>query len=112
MLRKRDLFQPARLRYLGELYRLTTLQIPSSAYLGAALASVALSVDFKIAKKDHMALFIGQWAAPFLILGTYNNFVKAAWIGRQHSDYCTFHCRVGVKTVGANVMGTDSSLRI
>jgi hypothetical protein len=51
-------------------------QIPSSAYLGAALASMAVSVGFKIAKKDHMALFVGQWAAPFLILGIYNKLVK------------------------------------
>ena len=54
----------------------TTSQIPSSAYLGAALASMAVSVGFKLAKKDHMALFVGQWAAPFLILGIYNKLVK------------------------------------
>jgi hypothetical protein len=53
-----------------------TSQIPSSAYLGAAVASMAVSVGFKIAKKDHMALFVGQWAAPFLILGIYNKLVK------------------------------------
>jgi hypothetical protein len=53
-----------------------TSQIPSSAYLGAALASMAVSVGFKIAKKDYMALFVGQWAAPFLILGIYNKLVK------------------------------------
>lgn len=53
-----------------------TSQIRSSAYLGAALASMAVSVGFKIAKRDHMALFVGQWAAPFLILGIYNKLVK------------------------------------
>jgi hypothetical protein len=53
-----------------------TSQVPSSAYLGAALASMAVSVGFKIAKRDHMALFVGQWAAPFLILGIYNKLVK------------------------------------
>jgi hypothetical protein len=37
---------------------------------------MAVSVGFKIAKKDHMALFVGQWAAPFLILGIYNKLVK------------------------------------
>jgi hypothetical protein len=36
-----------------------TSQIPSSAYLGAALSSMAISVGFKIAKKDHMALSLG-----------------------------------------------------
>lgn len=53
-----------------------TSQVPSSAYLGAALASMAVSVGFKAAGKEHMALFVGQWAAPFLILGLYNKLVK------------------------------------
>jgi hypothetical protein len=54
----------------------TTAQIPSSIYLAAALASMAVSVSYKIAKKSDMALFIGQWAAPFLILSIYNKLVK------------------------------------
>ncbi len=53
-----------------------TAQIPSSVYLGAALGSMAVSVGFKIAKRTDMALFIGQWAAPFLLLGVYNKLVK------------------------------------
>lgn len=53
-----------------------TAQIPSSVYLAAALASMAVSLGLKAAKKDHGALFIGQWAAPFLILGIYNKLVK------------------------------------
>jgi hypothetical protein len=53
-----------------------TSQIPSSVYLGAALASMAVSVGYKVAKNTDMALFIGQWAAPFLILGLYNKMVK------------------------------------
>jgi hypothetical protein len=53
-----------------------TSQIPSSVYLGAALASMAVSVAFKAQKKTDMALFIGQWAAPFLILGIYNKLIK------------------------------------
>ena len=53
-----------------------TSHVPSSVYLGAALASMAVSVAFKVQKKTDMALFIGQWAAPFLILGLYNKMVK------------------------------------
>ncbi len=53
-----------------------TAQVPSSVYLGAALASMAVSVGFKAARKTDMALFIGQWAAPFLLLGLYNKLVK------------------------------------
>ncbi len=53
-----------------------TSKIPSGFYLAAAIASIVASVSFKIAKKDHGALFVGQWVAPFLILGIYNKQVK------------------------------------
>lgn len=53
-----------------------TAQIPSSAYLGLSLASMAISLGLQAAKKQHEALFIGQWAAPFLLLGIYNKLVK------------------------------------
>jgi hypothetical protein len=53
-----------------------TAQIPSSVYLAAALGSMAISVAFKIQRKADTALFVGQWAAPFLILGLYNKMVK------------------------------------
>lgn len=53
-----------------------TSKVPSGYFLSAAIASIAASVAFKIAKKDHAALFVGQWVAPFLILGIYNKQVK------------------------------------
>lgn len=53
-----------------------TSQVPSSAYLGLALASMGVSVGLQAAGKKHAALFVGQWAAPFLILGLYNKLVK------------------------------------
>lgn len=49
---------------------------PSSIFMGAALASMAGSMALMWQKKTHQALFIGQWAAPFLILGLYNKMVK------------------------------------
>ena len=60
-------------------------RLPSSFYLGAALASMAASLAFKAAGKEHLALFVGQWAAPFLIIGTYNKMVK------QHGSDQTRH---------------------
>jgi hypothetical protein len=53
-----------------------TSKVPSSVYLALALASMAVSVGFQVSKKQHTSLFIGQWAAPFLILGIYNKLVK------------------------------------
>jgi hypothetical protein len=37
---------------------------------------MAVSISFKLAKRTDIALFVGQWAAPFLILGIYNKLVK------------------------------------
>ena len=53
-----------------------TSKVPSTVFLGAALASILGSVAFKIAKKEFEAIFVGQWVAPFLILGLYNKMVK------------------------------------
>ena len=53
-----------------------TSQIPSSAFLGAALGSMAVSAVLKSSGRDKEALFVGQWAAPFLLLGIYNKLVK------------------------------------
>ena len=53
-----------------------TAKVPSSVYLAGALASMVVSLSLKAAKKEHEALFVGQWAAPFLLLGIYNKLVK------------------------------------
>jgi hypothetical protein len=53
-----------------------TSKAPSSLYLGLAIASIAASITFKIAKKENEALYVGQWVAPFLLFGIYNKMVK------------------------------------
>jgi hypothetical protein len=53
-----------------------TSKIPSAGYLGAALGSMAASAILKILGKDEWALFVGQWAPSFLIMGVYNKLVK------------------------------------
>jgi hypothetical protein len=53
-----------------------TARIPSSGYLGAAIASMAVSATLKIMGKDDWAMFVGQWAPSFLIIGVYNKLVK------------------------------------
>lgn len=54
----------------------TTSRVPSSAFLALALASMAVSATFQALRKRDESLFIGQWAAPFLLLGIYNKMVK------------------------------------
>ena len=62
-------------RFTGAIER-QTARLPSSLFLGLALSSMATSLVLKIMKQDDWALFVGQWAAPFLILGSYNKMVK------------------------------------
>ncbi|HEU4633352.1 MAG TPA: hypothetical protein VFS22_05165 [Flavisolibacter sp.] len=53
-----------------------TAKIPSDVFLWAALGSMAISLGLQIAGVKKRSLFIGQWAAPFLLLGLYNKLVK------------------------------------
>ena len=53
-----------------------TSRIPSDIYLWSALGSIGLSAALKIMDKNDEALFVGQWAAPFLLFGVYNKLVK------------------------------------
>ena len=63
-----------------------TSKIPSDVFLWAAIGSMAGALTLKIAGRKHDALFVGQWAAPFLLLGLYNKLVKVAGHDRQHPD--------------------------
>jgi hypothetical protein len=55
-----------------------TAKVPSDVYLWAAVAAMGTSLTLKICGRKHDALFIGQWAAPFLLFGIYNKIVKVA----------------------------------
>ena len=53
-----------------------TAQLPSDLFLWAAFGSMGVSLALKIGGKKDESLFVGQWAAPFLLLGIYNKLVK------------------------------------
>ena len=53
-----------------------TSKLPSDTFLWASVASMGVSLALKLMGKKHTALFVGQWAAPFLLLGIYNKIVK------------------------------------
>ena len=53
-----------------------TSKIPSGGYLTAAIVSMVGSATLRLMGKDNWALFVGQWAPSFLILGLYNKLVK------------------------------------
>jgi hypothetical protein len=62
-----------------------TSRIPSDVYLWAALGSMAVSATLKVLRKDEEALFVGQWAPSFLLLGVYNKLVKQ--LGTDKTSY-------------------------
>lgn len=56
-----------------------TSRIPSVVFLGAALVAMGISAAIKLSNRnDTDTLFVGQWAAPFLLLGIYNKIVKTS----------------------------------
>lgn len=55
-----------------------TAKLPSDTFLWAAGASIAGSLTLKILGREKDAMFVGQWAPTFLILGLYNKLVKVA----------------------------------
>lgn len=53
-----------------------TAKLPSDVFLWSAIGSMGASLTLKLLGKKDESLFIGQWAAPLLILGLYNKLVK------------------------------------
>lgn len=66
-----------------------TAKLPSDLFLWAAAGSMAASATLKCLGRDKSALFVGQWAAPFLLLGIYNKIVKV-----EGSDKKTKHASI------------------
>jgi hypothetical protein len=53
-----------------------TAKLPSDTFLWLAGGAIAASLTLKMLDRDKDALFVGQWAPTFLILGLYNKLVK------------------------------------
>jgi hypothetical protein len=63
-----------------------TARLPSDTFLWAAGASILWSLALASAGNKHGALFVGQWVAPFLLLGVYNKIVKTSGSDRVHAS--------------------------
>lgn len=53
-----------------------TARLPSDTFLWMAVAAMTTSATMQMMGKQHVSLFIGQWAPTFLIFGLYNKLVK------------------------------------
>ena len=62
-----------------------TAKLPSDIFLWAALASIATSLALQMLDRKHNALFVGQWAPTFLLLGIYNKLVKQLGSDRREN---------------------------
>ena len=62
-----------------------TAKLPSDTFLWAAVGAMAVSLILQSAGRKHASLFLGQWAAPFLLFGVYNKLVKIGGSDRIHA---------------------------
>lgn len=59
-----------------KMLEMKTSKIPSATFLILSIGAMAASATLKCLHQSKTALFVGQWAAPFLLLGIYNKIVK------------------------------------
>ena len=55
-----------------------TAKLPSDTFLWLACGSIIGAMILKTLGRSHDAMFVGQWAPTFLVLGLYNKLVKVA----------------------------------
>ena len=60
-----------------------TAKLPSDVYLWAAGGAIAASAVLQLLRRPKASLFLGQWVAPFMLLGVYNKIVKVAGSDRN-----------------------------
>lgn len=61
-----------------------TAKLPSDLFLWAAVGAIGTSAVLEFTGNSEKSRFVGQWVAPFLLLGVYNKLVKVAGSDRMH----------------------------
>lgn len=62
-----------------------TAKLPSDTFLWAAMSAMGVSLMLQMSGRKNDGLFIGQWAAPFLLFGVYNKLVKVGGSDRARA---------------------------
>lgn len=62
-----------------------TAKLPSDTFLWAAAGAMGVALLLQVTGRKPESLFIGQWAAPFLLFGVYNKLVKIGGTDRVHA---------------------------
>lgn len=63
-----------------------TAKLPSDVFLWLSGLSIGASLLLRLVGNRHDALFVGEWAPTFLMLGLYNKLVKVAGHDRASRD--------------------------
>ena len=66
-----------------------TAKLPSDLFLWLAGGSIATSLALNITGHEEKSHFVGQWVAPFLLLGVYNKLVKQLGSDRTENNVAT-----------------------
>ena len=61
-------------------------KVPSNVWLFAALGAMGVSLYLQMQCKKEDSQFVGQWAAPLLLIGVYNKLVKIAGSDRVYHN--------------------------
>ena len=61
-----------------------TAKLPSDMFLWAAAGAIGVSAFLEFSGNHDKSRFVGQWVAPFLLLGVYNKIVKVQGSDRVH----------------------------
>ena len=61
-----------------------TAKLPSDLFLWSALGAIGVAAYLEFTGNEEKSRFVGQWVAPFLLLGIYNKLVKVAGSDRLH----------------------------
>lgn len=61
-----------------------TAKLPSDLFLWAAVGAIGTAAVLEFSGNHEKSQFVGQWVAPFLLLGVYNKLVKVAGSDRLH----------------------------
>jgi hypothetical protein len=64
-----------------------TAKLPSDVFLWASFGAMAVSLGLQWTGRRAESLFIGQWAAPFLLFGIYNKIVKVGGSDRLSQGF-------------------------
>ncbi len=73
-----------------------TSKVPSLAFLGLAIGSMAASAALVLTGRKQLGNFVGQWAPSILIMGLYNKLAKEVALPNRRGFSSAYGAGAGV----------------